>query len=489
MRPWRCVRRRGAGAAPQAARPDRGTPHRPRTLGHVSEGHVTPVAAVPDRRGGVGHCCPRTTRRATSGHLGGDPRDAPRRTCCSSSTMARRTDGDLADSSPPPIPGSASATGPPSRAWVAPISTGSASPSPAAPRRWSRWTRTGRTTRGAARLIAPVAWPRRSRHRLALRDRRRRDGSGDRPRVVSRGGQHVRADRPRPQPHDLTGGFKAWRATTLGSIPFDGVHAGGYVFQIEMTYRASRLGARIREVPIIFRDRRVGQSKMSRRIIGEALIVVLTLRIDELRGRARPSAALAWQGRAARWRLAPAGAVEPPLRPASASSSTPDRSRSRSVRRPPPSTSTSSSRRTTPTRSPASRSPSLPSRGPRRSDRALADLDVVGRRLLPRLVSSAGALTMTSVVLRGASIGAGWRAERSGAAGAVYHAASGALPIGSGIPVVAVCSTWAPGRCRTSTSADRGAVRAAGSRPPPRGRRRRRGPGSRGRRGGPAPAP
>jgi dolichol-phosphate mannosyltransferase len=86
------------------------------------------------------------------------------------------------------------------------------------------------------------------------------------------------------RPHDLTGGYKAWRATTLRSIPFDGVHAGGYVFQIEMTYRASRLGARVVEVPITFVDRRLGQSKMSRRIIVEALVVVLALRWDELRG-------------------------------------------------------------------------------------------------------------------------------------------------------------------------------------------------------------
>ncbi len=86
-------------------------------------------------------------------------------------------------------------------------------------------------------------------------------------------------------PHDLTGGFKAWRATTLASIAFDGVHAGGYVFQIEMTHRASRGGARVAEVPITFRDRRVGRSKMSRRIIFEALAVVLRLRWDELRRR------------------------------------------------------------------------------------------------------------------------------------------------------------------------------------------------------------
>jgi dolichol-phosphate mannosyltransferase len=90
------------------------------------------------------------------------------------------------------------------------------------------------------------------------------------------------------RPNDLTGGFKAWRGETLASIPFDGIHAGGYVFQIEMTYRASRRGARITEVPITFQDRRVGHSKMSRRIIIEALVVVVRLRWDELRHR-RPS--------------------------------------------------------------------------------------------------------------------------------------------------------------------------------------------------------
>jgi dolichol-phosphate mannosyltransferase len=104
-------------------------------------------------------------------------------------------------------------------------------------------------------------------------------------RVISRGGSIFARTVLRLQPHDLTGGFKAWRAATLAAIPFDGVHAGGYVFQIEMTFRASRAGARIREVPITFRDRRVGQSKMSRRIVVEALLVVVTLRFDELRGK------------------------------------------------------------------------------------------------------------------------------------------------------------------------------------------------------------
>ncbi len=104
-------------------------------------------------------------------------------------------------------------------------------------------------------------------------------------RIVSRGGSVFARTVLRLKPHDLTGGFKAWRASTLAAVPFDGVHAGGYVFQIEMTYRASRAGARIAEVPITFQDRRVGRSKMSRRIIFEALFVVLRLRWDELRKR------------------------------------------------------------------------------------------------------------------------------------------------------------------------------------------------------------
>jgi len=110
-------------------------------------------------------------------------------------------------------------------------------------------------------------------------------------RIISRGGSLFARLVLRLAPHDLTGGFKAWRAETLATIPFAGIHAGGYVFQIEMTFRATRLGARIVERPITFRDRRVGQSKMSRRIVVEALIVVVQLRAEELRthlpGRAR----------------------------------------------------------------------------------------------------------------------------------------------------------------------------------------------------------
>lgn len=106
-------------------------------------------------------------------------------------------------------------------------------------------------------------------------------------RIISRGGSLFARYVLGLSPHDLTGGFKAWRATTLSSIPFAGIHAGGYVFQIEMTYRASRRGARVLEVPIVFRDRQVGTSKMSRRIVAEALVVVVQLRAEELRARLR----------------------------------------------------------------------------------------------------------------------------------------------------------------------------------------------------------
>ncbi len=77
---------------------------------------------------------------------------------------------------------------------------------------------------------------------------------------------------------DLTAGFKAWRREALEAIPLERVAAQGYCFQIEMTYRAHLLGLRIREVPIVFVDRRVGQSKMSKRIVLEAVARCWALR-------------------------------------------------------------------------------------------------------------------------------------------------------------------------------------------------------------------
>jgi len=107
-------------------------------------------------------------------------------------------------------------------------------------------------------------------------------------RLISRGGSVFARTVLSLAPRDLTGGFKAWRAETLAAVSGGNVRAGGYVFQIEMTYRASRAGARVKEVPITFVDRRVGTSKMSRRIVFEAFAIVLALRWEELRGAAQP---------------------------------------------------------------------------------------------------------------------------------------------------------------------------------------------------------
>jgi len=79
---------------------------------------------------------------------------------------------------------------------------------------------------------------------------------------------------------DLTGGFKCFRRATLEKLDLDSVSAQGYGFQIEMTYRAVKHGLRVEEVPIIFVDRRVGQSKMSKKIFLEAFTLVWKLRLS-----------------------------------------------------------------------------------------------------------------------------------------------------------------------------------------------------------------
>ena len=103
--------------------------------------------------------------------------------------------------------------------------------------------------------------------------------------IVSRGGSLFAKIVLRLGPNDLTGGFKAWRRAALEAVDVERVHSGGYVFQIETTYLASRAGASVVEVPIVFKDREIGTSKMSKSIILEALVVVLKLRWEELRGR------------------------------------------------------------------------------------------------------------------------------------------------------------------------------------------------------------
>ncbi|HLK35808.1 MAG TPA: polyprenol monophosphomannose synthase [Polyangiaceae bacterium] len=83
---------------------------------------------------------------------------------------------------------------------------------------------------------------------------------------------------------DLTSGYKAFTARALEAIGLADVHSNGYSFQIEMTYRAIRRGMRVKEVPIVFVDRTLGRSKMSRRIFLEAVGMVWKLRFDALRG-------------------------------------------------------------------------------------------------------------------------------------------------------------------------------------------------------------
>lgn len=78
---------------------------------------------------------------------------------------------------------------------------------------------------------------------------------------------------------DVTGGFKAWRAETLKALTLSTVRADGYGFQVEMNYRTWKMGKNIKEVPIIFTERREGQSKMSKSIIWEAFFLVWKLRI------------------------------------------------------------------------------------------------------------------------------------------------------------------------------------------------------------------
>jgi dolichol-phosphate mannosyltransferase len=84
---------------------------------------------------------------------------------------------------------------------------------------------------------------------------------------------------------DLTGGFKCFRRRVLETIDLEAIHAKGYAFQIEMTYRSLQAGFRVVEVPITFVDRTRGGSKMSRSIVLEAIWRVPLLRLAALRGR------------------------------------------------------------------------------------------------------------------------------------------------------------------------------------------------------------
>jgi dolichol-phosphate mannosyltransferase len=83
---------------------------------------------------------------------------------------------------------------------------------------------------------------------------------------------------------DLTGGFKVFRREVLEAIELETIPSLGYAFQVETTYRAIEAGFRVVEVPIVFRDRRVGESKMSGRIVAEAALRVPAMRLGRRRG-------------------------------------------------------------------------------------------------------------------------------------------------------------------------------------------------------------
>jgi dolichol-phosphate mannosyltransferase len=80
-------------------------------------------------------------------------------------------------------------------------------------------------------------------------------------------------------PKDCTSGFRCWRRDALARIPLDRVASAGYAFLVEMLYRAAQNGSRIGEVPIIFVERRQGQSKVSRAVLLESLVTPWRLRL------------------------------------------------------------------------------------------------------------------------------------------------------------------------------------------------------------------
>jgi dolichol-phosphate mannosyltransferase len=98
-------------------------------------------------------------------------------------------------------------------------------------------------------------------------------------RMLSRGGSWYARTLLRVPVRDLTGGFKCFHARVLEAIDLTGVHADGYGFQIELTYRAIQAGFTVKEIPIRFRERREGHSKMTARIALEAVWKVPALRL------------------------------------------------------------------------------------------------------------------------------------------------------------------------------------------------------------------
>ena len=103
-------------------------------------------------------------------------------------------------------------------------------------------------------------------------------------RLISRGGSAYARTVLGVGVRDLTGGFKVFRREVLERIHLETISSLGYAFQVETTYRALRAGFRVVEVPIVFADRRVGESKMSGEIVLEAALRVPAMRLRRGRG-------------------------------------------------------------------------------------------------------------------------------------------------------------------------------------------------------------
>lgn len=95
------------------------------------------------------------------------------------------------------------------------------------------------------------------------------------------GNNYVRAITGLPT-RDCTGGFRAWRRKALEALPLDRILSDGYSFQVETLYEAVRAGATVAEVPIVFVERRVGESKLSRGVVVESLFMPWRLRLRGL---------------------------------------------------------------------------------------------------------------------------------------------------------------------------------------------------------------
>ncbi len=99
--------------------------------------------------------------------------------------------------------------------------------------------------------------------------------------LISRGGSVYARNLLGLAVKDMTGGFNAWRRQVLEKVDISTLRSEGYAFQIELKWRAFQKGFKITEFPIIFEDRAVGQSKMSKKIVVEAMMRVASMRMEK----------------------------------------------------------------------------------------------------------------------------------------------------------------------------------------------------------------